>query len=191
MANWTPGGFIGQMFKTISKYIAPSGMPSPLLWGDETTVRDRFREGIAGLQCATRFYPFEYPFPPVAVVELFRTTYGPMVRAFESLDEKGQEEMRGELVSLWSAHNEAGGMPRKSRQSTSRLLRPAVEEQRQRALPAETVAAVLILGRLQDARECRGRRRRGAGRVGPNGVGTRTHHLGQGVAHHGGDPVVS
>ena len=44
MANWTPGGFIGQMFKIIAKHIAPSGMPSPALWGDEATVRDRFRE---------------------------------------------------------------------------------------------------------------------------------------------------
>ncbi len=52
MANWTPGGFIGQMFKTISKHIAPSGMPSPVLWGDEATVRDRLREGIADLKFA-------------------------------------------------------------------------------------------------------------------------------------------
>ena len=41
MANWTPGGFVGQMFKAIAKHIAPSGMPAPVLWGDEATVRDR------------------------------------------------------------------------------------------------------------------------------------------------------
>src|SRR4051812_40743804 len=41
MGNWTPGGFIGQMFKTISRHISPTGMPSPVLWGDEVTVRDR------------------------------------------------------------------------------------------------------------------------------------------------------
>ncbi len=52
MANWTPGGFIGQMFKAISKHIAPSGMPAPVLWGDEATVRDRLREGIADLKFA-------------------------------------------------------------------------------------------------------------------------------------------
>jgi hypothetical protein len=40
MANWTPQGFIGQMFKTVSTFIAPSGMPSPVLWGNEPTVRD-------------------------------------------------------------------------------------------------------------------------------------------------------
>src|SRR5215510_1470958 len=47
MANWTPAGFIGQMFKIIAKHIAPSGMPSPGLWGDETTVRERFKNGIS------------------------------------------------------------------------------------------------------------------------------------------------
>jgi SAM-dependent methyltransferase len=107
MANWTPGGFIGQMFRTIAKHIAPSGMPSPVLWGDETTVRDRLREGIAGLKCSLNFYHFDYPFPPDAVVEFFRTNYGPMSRAFESLDANGQQNLRSELVSLWSAHNKA------------------------------------------------------------------------------------
>ena len=92
MANWTPSGFIGQMFKTIAKHIAPSGMPSPVLWGDEATVRDRFREGIGDLKFALRVYHFDYPFPPDAVVEFFRVNYGPMSRAFASLDVKGQAE---------------------------------------------------------------------------------------------------
>src|SRR5689334_2055414 len=62
MANWTPGGFVGQMFKTISKHIAPSGMPAPALWGDEATVRNRLRDGIADLSCTRRVYHFDYPF---------------------------------------------------------------------------------------------------------------------------------
>ncbi len=107
MANWTPGGFIGQMFKTISKHIAPSGMPAPVLWGEEATVRNRLREGIADLQLARRLYRFDYPFPPDAVVDFFRTNYGPMSRAFASLDVNGQERLRSELVRLWSAHNQA------------------------------------------------------------------------------------
>src|SRR3954468_10874529 len=56
MANWTPDGFVGQMFKTISKHISPSGMPSPVLWGDEATVRDRLGEGIDALAFARRTY---------------------------------------------------------------------------------------------------------------------------------------
>jgi SAM-dependent methyltransferase len=107
MANWTPGGFVGQMFKTIAKYIAPPGMPSPVLWGDEPTVRERFREGIASVNCEPQMFHFEYPFSPAGVVELFRTTYGPMSRAFGSLDSSAQAKLRQELVELWSAHNKA------------------------------------------------------------------------------------
>src|SRR5262249_59759905 len=52
MANWTPGGFVGQMLKTISKHIAPSVMPAPVLWGDEAVVRDRLRNEIVDLKLA-------------------------------------------------------------------------------------------------------------------------------------------
>src|SRR5262249_9722621 len=107
MANWTPGGFVGQMFKTISRHIAPSGMPSPVLWGDEATVRNRLREGIADLKCTPHIYHFDYPFPPAQVVEFYRANYGPISRAFASLDLNGQEKLRDEMVRLWSAHNKA------------------------------------------------------------------------------------
>ena len=107
MANWTPSGFIGQMFKTIARHIAPSGMPSPALWGDEATVRDRFRTGVAELKLTPRLYHFDYPFPPDAVVEFFRVNYGPMTRAFASLDANGQKALRSELVRLWAEHNTA------------------------------------------------------------------------------------
>ena len=107
MANWTPGGFVGQMFKAISKHIAPSGMPVPVLWGDEATVRDRLREGVAELKLASQIHHFDYPFPPEDVVEFFRTNYGPMSWAFASLGPIGQEKLRGDLVRLWSEHNKA------------------------------------------------------------------------------------
>lgn len=109
MANWTPGGFIGQMFKTISKHIAPAGMPSPVLWGDEPTVRERLKDGIAKLNCTPRLYPFEYPFGPAEVVDFFRENYGPTARAFGALDETGQRQLREELVELWSSANLATG----------------------------------------------------------------------------------
>jgi ubiquinone/menaquinone biosynthesis C-methylase UbiE len=105
MANWTPQGFVGQMFKAISKYIAPNGMPSPVLWGDEATVRERFHLGVLDLKCTLRFYQFEYPFGPETVVQFFRDTYGPMAKAFASLDQRGQEKLTNELVELWSSHN--------------------------------------------------------------------------------------
>jgi len=109
MANWTAQCFVGQMFKTISKYIAPSGMPSPLMWGDETAVRNRFRRGILDLRCTLRFYQFEYPFPPELVVDFFRENYGPMTRAFDALGTDGQAQLKAELVALWASHNRATG----------------------------------------------------------------------------------
>ena len=109
MANWTPGGLVGRMFKTIGRHIAPSGMPAPVLRGDEATVRERLREGIANLKFALRVYHFDYPFPPDAVVEFLRANYGPMTRAFASLDASGQENLRRELVALWSGHNYSEG----------------------------------------------------------------------------------
>ncbi len=108
MANWTPGGFIGKMFETISRHIAPPGMPSPVLWGDEASVRERLRAGIADLKLRHRIFQFEYPFPPDEVVDFFKIYYGPISRAFAELDLSGQENLRNDLVGLWSEHNRAG-----------------------------------------------------------------------------------
>ena len=105
MANWTAQGFVGQMFKTVAKFIAPSGMPSPVLWGDEATVRERFGPGLSSLHLAKRIYVLDYPFPPAEVVEFFRHYYGPINRAFASLDDIGRERLRTELEGLWSEHN--------------------------------------------------------------------------------------
>jgi ubiquinone/menaquinone biosynthesis C-methylase UbiE len=108
MVNWTPQGFIGQMFKAVSKFIAPSGMPAPVLWGDEATVRERLGHGLSELSLARRQYLFDYPFPPSEVVEFFRLYYGPTNRAFASLDEEGQAQLRQELETLWATHNRGG-----------------------------------------------------------------------------------
>lgn len=108
MANWTPQGFIGQMFKAVSKFIAPSGMPAPVLWGDEATVRERLGHGLSELTLTMRQYLFSYPFPPSEVVEFFRLYYGPTNRAFASLDADDQAHLRRNLESLWTIQNRAG-----------------------------------------------------------------------------------
>jgi hypothetical protein len=84
-------------------------MPSPVLWGDEATVRDRLRFGVADLKLTRRFYRFDYPFRPDGVVDFYRTNYGPVSRAFSSLDAIGQEKLRRELVELWSTNNQSSG----------------------------------------------------------------------------------
>jgi len=108
MGNWTPEGFIGQMFKTFARFIAPSGMPAPVLWGDEKVVRERLGAGVSGLSMKRREYSFDYPFAPDEAVEMFRQYYGPTNRAFGSLDEISAKRLREELETLWSTHNRAG-----------------------------------------------------------------------------------
>src|SRR5262249_30274598 len=90
MANWTPSGFVGQLFKSMSKHVAPPpNMVSPLLWGDETVACERLRMGTTALAFARRLYPFYYPFPPKEVVDFYRSYYGPTNRAFAALDVDG------------------------------------------------------------------------------------------------------
>ena len=108
MANWTPDGFSGQMFKISGKYVPPPpNMPLPVKWGDEETLRERLREEIADLQLTRQMCPFIYPFPPAEVVESFRMYYGPTQRAFDALDTNGQAALRSDLERLWAEHNQA------------------------------------------------------------------------------------
>lgn len=108
MANWTPEAFTGQMFKTGAKHVPPPpNIPSPVLWGDEETVRRRLQEGIAELHLARRPITFLYPFSPGEVVEYFRQFFGPTQFAFNALDEQGQAALRQDLEQLWTEHNRA------------------------------------------------------------------------------------
>ncbi|MFN8459611.1 MAG: methyltransferase domain-containing protein [Anaerolineae bacterium] len=109
MANWTPSGFIGQMFKIVGKHVPPApGMPSPLLWGVEATVTERLNGSVADLQLTRRNITFNFPFSPAEVVETFRLYYGPTYKAFAALDEAGQAALRQDLEQLWAAHNLSG-----------------------------------------------------------------------------------
>lgn len=108
MGNWTPTGFVGQMFKIHGKHVPPpAAMVPPVKWGDEETVRERLNKGISHLKISRRLYPFRYPFPPSEVVEFFRTYYGPSYKAFGALDAEGQSALREDLVQLWTKHNTA------------------------------------------------------------------------------------
>jgi SAM-dependent methyltransferase len=107
MGNWTREGFIGTMFKTFSRFISPPGMPSPVLWGDEGVVRERFGNGVSNLRLTRVTYQFDYPFAPAEVVEFFRQNYGPTTRAFAKLGEPDRTALRKELVDLWASHNQS------------------------------------------------------------------------------------
>jgi SAM-dependent methyltransferase len=108
MANWTPEAFTGQMFKTFAKHVPPPpGMPSPVLWGKEDIIEERFSEGVSDLQTKRQKITFTYPFGSKEVVEHFRLYFGPTNKAFGSLDQAGQDALRADLEGLWTENNRA------------------------------------------------------------------------------------
>ena len=108
MANWTPGAFTGQMFKTGAKHVPPPpGMPSPVLWGTEDAVRERLGDGVKDLKMTPTKIMFHYDFGPAEVVEHFRKYFGPTQKQFEMLDEAGQAALRADLEALWKENNQA------------------------------------------------------------------------------------
>lgn len=110
LANWTPSGFVGQMFKTIATHVPPpSGVPSPMRWGDEEKVRVLL-SGVTDLRTTRRLISLEFPFDSTELVEFWRKYYGPTNRAFEALasDPAKQAALRGDLERLWAGQNQKG-----------------------------------------------------------------------------------
>lgn len=107
MANWTPDGMVGQMFKVVAKHVPPPlGVEPPVLWGDEATVCNRLSSDFTNIKVVRKFYPsWSYPFDVGGVVEYFRTVYGPVKRAFGSLDRAGQQPLREELEAVFSTYS--------------------------------------------------------------------------------------
>ena len=108
MANWTPEGHVGQMFKVVASHVPPPPlMVSPLNWGDTATVRDRLGPGCTSVAAEKRMYPMRYPFPPAEVAQFFFEYYGPTVRALAALDDVSKAGLRKDLVELWTRNNQA------------------------------------------------------------------------------------
>jgi hypothetical protein len=106
LANWTPEGFIGKLFKVFSRHVPPpAGLPSPLLWGDETVVRDRLGRAAESLHLARRVARMRLPFDPAGTVDFFRRYYGPTNRAFNALEPAAQKKLLVDLVELQTQHN--------------------------------------------------------------------------------------
>jgi SAM-dependent methyltransferase len=105
LANWTRRGFVGRLL-ALHAAVAPSPpeIPSPLLWADETVLRERFDEHTWHLTLAKRTLTVRYPYTPAGTSELFRVAYGPTVRAFSALDEDGRASFAADLAEHWSWH---------------------------------------------------------------------------------------
>ena len=106
LANWTPEGFIGQLFKNIGKHVPPpAGVKSPALWGTEERVVELF----AGCQVkvSKQIFNFRYK-SPKHWLDIFKNYYGPTHRAFASLDAAGQAALEADIVDLLKRMNRGG-----------------------------------------------------------------------------------
>jgi len=104
LANWTPEGFVGSMFKVIGAHVTPpAGVPSPLAWGSAERLHELFA-GEAQVDIVRRQFAFRYR-SARDYFEAFKTYYGPIVRAWESLDEAGRASLEEQLVGLAEAAN--------------------------------------------------------------------------------------
>lgn len=108
LANWTPDGFIGQLFKTIGKYIPPAtGVRSPALWGTRARIEELFSAQAAEIRTAQRHFVFRYR-SPEHWIHIFRTYYGPLLKAFAALDAAAQAALEEDVRQLIARFNRAG-----------------------------------------------------------------------------------
>jgi SAM-dependent methyltransferase len=108
LANWTPQGFIGQLFKTIGRYVPPpAGAKSPALWGVPSRIDELFGLHAASIETTPRDFVFRYR-SPQHWLDIFRTYYGPVLKAFAALDTTRQAALEKDLLALIDQFNRAG-----------------------------------------------------------------------------------
>ena len=108
LANWTPEGFIGQLFKVIGAYIpAPAGLKSPALWGTEPHIVELFGAQAADIRTVRKHFNFRYR-SAAHWIQIFRDFYGPTHKAFAALDPAGQNALEKDITALLNRCNTAG-----------------------------------------------------------------------------------
>ena len=108
MANWTPGGFIGRLFKAIGAHVPPpAGIKPPALWGTDARLAELFGTKAAQLRCEKRYFNFRY-LSAAHWVNVFREVYGPTHKAFAALDAPGAAALERDITGLLDAMNVAG-----------------------------------------------------------------------------------
>jgi ubiquinone/menaquinone biosynthesis C-methylase UbiE len=108
LANWTPQGFIGRLFKVIGAHVPPpAGLKSPALWGTESHLADLFGEQAMQIHCERRHFNFRYR-STAHFVRVFRDYYGPTHKAFAALDSAGQQALERDITMLLGQMNTAG-----------------------------------------------------------------------------------
>jgi SAM-dependent methyltransferase len=107
LANWTPDGFIGQVFKTLGKYLPPpAGSKSPALWGTRARLSEMFDADANSVRAESRLFNFRYRSAD-HFLEVFKIFYGPVLKAFAALEPARQEELHNDLHALIVRMNRA------------------------------------------------------------------------------------
>ena len=108
LANWTPEGFVGRLFKLIGRHAPPpAGIQSPALWGTEAHLEKLLGSGAAQMQCRRRRFNFRYR-SAAHWLQIFRDYYGPTHKAFAALDAVGQLALERDILALLAEFNSAG-----------------------------------------------------------------------------------
>jgi ubiquinone/menaquinone biosynthesis C-methylase UbiE len=108
LANWTPAGFIGQLFKTIGRHLPPpAGVKSPALWGTAERIEEMFGAHATSIRTEARDYVFRYR-SAEHWLDVFRTYYGPLLKAYAALDAAAQAKLTSDIRALIVAFNRSG-----------------------------------------------------------------------------------
>ncbi|HXV57205.1 MAG TPA: class I SAM-dependent methyltransferase [Gaiellaceae bacterium] len=100
LANWTPEGFIGQVFQTLGRHVPPpAAVPSPMLWGTEEHLRELFGDEVCSLETAQRTFTFRFR-SAEDYVDFFRRWYGPTLKAFAALEGEAADALEADLVAV-------------------------------------------------------------------------------------------
>ena len=100
LANWTPSGFIGQMFKTVGRYVPPpAGVRPPVGWGDEARLRELFGNDVRSIAVDRRQFVFRYR-SPEHWLDTFRMYYGPTLKAFSAVEDAARAALERDLLDL-------------------------------------------------------------------------------------------
>lgn len=108
LANWTPEGFIGQVFKVLGRHLPPpAGAQPPALWGTRAHLQSLFGERVTAIDVTPRLFNFRYR-SAAHFIDVFRTWYGPIHKAFAALPADGATALERDLTGLLNRMNRAG-----------------------------------------------------------------------------------
>lgn len=100
LASWTPEGFLGDLFRAVSRHVPPpAGLATPFVWGKEAGLQSLFLDRARVVHAERRDFVFRYE-SAAHFVDIFRTYYGPTYQAFRALDERGQKQLEADLTGV-------------------------------------------------------------------------------------------